>query len=68
MYTMAVRGLLDGGSVMVRRMRAFAIVKQMGRGVVGDGSFFHQFVCDLVAWYALLTWNPVEGGGAFLVV
>ncbi len=34
-YTMAVQGLLDGGSVTVRRMRAFAVVKEIGRaGVV----------------------------------
>ncbi len=33
-YTMAVRGLLDGGSVTVRRMRAFAVAKEMGRGGV----------------------------------
>ncbi len=29
-YTMAVRGLLDGGSVMVRRMRAVAVASEMG--------------------------------------
>ncbi len=28
-YIMAVRGLLDGGSVMVRRMRAFAVANEM---------------------------------------
>ncbi len=28
-YTMAVRGLLDVGSVMVRRMRAFAVANEM---------------------------------------
>ncbi len=33
-YTMAVRGLLDGGSVTVRRMRAFAVANEMGRGGV----------------------------------
>ncbi len=31
---MAVRGLLDGGSVTVRRMRAFAVANEMGRGGV----------------------------------
>ncbi len=31
---MAVRGLLDGGLVTVRRMRAFAVVNEMGRGGV----------------------------------
>ncbi len=31
-YTMAVRGLLDGGSVMVRRMRAFVVASEMVRG------------------------------------
>ncbi len=33
-YTMAVRGLLDGGSVTVRRMRAFAMANEMGGGGV----------------------------------
>ncbi len=33
-YTMAVRGLLDGGSVMVRQMRAFVVASEMGRGDV----------------------------------
>ncbi len=30
-YIMAVQGLLDGGSVMVRRLRAFAVACEMGR-------------------------------------
>ncbi len=29
-YTMAVRGLLDGGSVMVRRMTAVAVASEIG--------------------------------------
>ncbi len=33
-YTKAVRGLLDRGSVTVRRMRAFAVAKEMGWGGV----------------------------------
>ncbi len=33
-YTMTVRGQLDGGSVMVRRMRAFVVASEMGRGGV----------------------------------
>ncbi len=33
-YTTAVRGLLDGGSMMMRRMRAFAVANEMGRGGV----------------------------------
>ncbi len=33
-YTMAVRGLLDVGSVRARRMRAFAEANEMGRGDV----------------------------------
>ncbi len=33
-YTTAVRGLLDGGSVTERRMRAFAVVNGMVRGGV----------------------------------
>ncbi len=69
-YTMAVRGLLGEGSVTVRRMRVFAVANEMGRGgrVGGGGSCFRQFVSDLVAWYALMTWNPDKGGGAFPVV
>ncbi len=62
-YTVAVRGLLDRGSVMVCRMRAFAVANEMGRG-----SCFRQFVSGLVTWYALMTWNPGVGGGAFSVV
>ncbi len=64
-YAMAVRGLLDEGSVMVRRMRAFAVASDMGRG---GGSCFRQFVSCFVAWYAFMTWNPDEGCGAFPVV
>ncbi len=56
---MAVRGLLDGESVMVRRMGAIAVANVMGRG---GGSCFRQFVSGLVAW------NPGAGGGAFPVV
>ncbi len=33
-YTMAVRGLLGEGSMTVHRMRAFAVVNEMGRGGV----------------------------------
>ncbi len=33
-YIVAVRGLMDGGSVRVRRMRAFAVANEMGRGGV----------------------------------
>ncbi len=33
-YTMAVRGLLDGGAVTVRRMGAFAVANETGRGGV----------------------------------
>ncbi len=60
-YTMAVRGLLIGGSVMVRRMRAFAVASEMCRG---GGKWFRQFVSDLVAWNTLVTWNPGEDGGS----
>ncbi len=35
-YTMVVGGLLDGGSVMVRRMRAFAVANEIGRGGVSE--------------------------------
>ncbi len=31
---MAIRGLLGGGSVTMRRMRAFAVANEMGRGGV----------------------------------
>ncbi len=34
----------------------------------GGGSCFRQFVCGLIAWHALVTWNPDVGGGAFPVV
>ncbi len=34
LYTIAVRGLLDGGLVTVRRMRAFAVANEVGRGGV----------------------------------
>ncbi len=33
-YAIAIRYLLFGGSVMVRRMRAFAVANEMGRGFV----------------------------------
>ncbi len=33
-YTIAVRGLLNGGSVMMRRMRTFAVTIEIGRGGV----------------------------------
>ncbi len=33
-YTMAVRGLLGEGLVTVRRIRAFAVANEMGRGGV----------------------------------
>ncbi len=62
---MADWGLLDGRSVMVRRMRAFAVASEMDRG---GGSCFRQFVSGLVAWCALMTWNPDEDGGAFPTV
>ncbi len=66
-YTMAVRGLLGEGSVTVRRTRAVAVANEMGRGgvSVAGASCFRQFVSGLVAWYALMTWNP---GEAFPVV
>ncbi len=48
---MAVQGLLDGGSVPVCRMKAFAVAA--------------AFANSSVAWYALMTCNPDEGSGAF---
>ncbi len=32
---------------------------------VGGGCCFRQFVSGLVAWYALMIWNPDEDGEAF---
>ncbi len=49
---MAVWGLLDGESVMVRRMRAFAVASEMGLGGVSVA------VVATLAWYAHMTWNP----------
>ncbi len=47
-YTMAVRGLLDGGSVTVRRMRAFAVVNEIGRaGVVVAAAFANSSAASL---------------------
>ncbi len=71
-YTMAVRGLLDGRSLKVRRMRAFAVANERwqtsGWRVGGGGSYFHQFISGLVVWYVFVTRNPDESGGAFPVV
>ncbi len=39
-YTMAVRGLLGELSVTVRRMRAFAVANEMGRGGVSVAAAF----------------------------
>ncbi len=39
-YTMVVRGLLDDGSVTVRRMRAFAVANEMGRDGVSVAAAF----------------------------
>ncbi len=32
------------------------------------GSCIRQFVGGLIAWYAFMTWDPDEDGGAFSVV
>ncbi len=64
---MAVRGLLGGESVTVRRMRAFAMANEMGRGGVSV-AVAAAFVSGLVAWYALVTWKLAKGGGAFPVI
>ncbi len=37
---MAVRGLMGEGSVTVRRMRAFAVANEMGRGGVAVAAAF----------------------------
>ncbi len=39
-YTMAIRGLLGGGSVIVRRMWVFAVANEMGRGGVAVAAAF----------------------------
>ncbi len=45
--TMAVQGLLDGGSLMVRRMRAITVANEMGRGGV---SVAVAMAATFVAW------------------
>ncbi len=57
-------GPVGRGSVMVRRMRVFALAGEMGRG---GGNCFGQFVSDLVAWFAFMTWNPYEVDGASII-
>ncbi len=59
-------GPVWGGALTVRRMRAFAVEKMRGSGgrVGGGASCFRQFVSGLVAWYALVAWNPGKCGGA----
>ncbi len=69
-YTMAVRGLLDVGSVTVRRMRAFALANEMGRvgvSVMVAAAFANSSAASLPGM-TLVTWNPDESGGAFPVV
>ncbi len=61
-HNMAVRGLLEGGSVMMRRMKPFEVENEMVRGRVSVAA---AFVTSLLAWHALMTWNT---GGAFPVV
>ncbi len=46
---------------MVRQMKAFTVASEMGRG---GGRWFRQLVSDLVAWNALMTWNPNVDGGS----
>ncbi len=60
-YTMAVRGLLDGGSVMgFRSGKGGGLWQDVG----GSGTCFREFVSGLVAWYALMTWNA-HGDGLY---
>ncbi len=47
---MAVLGLLDGGSVTLRRMKAFAVENDMDRG---GGSCFRQLFSGFIVWYDL---------------
>ncbi len=49
-YTMAIRGMLGGGSVMVCWMRVLVVAREMGRG---GGCYFRQFAIGLISWYAL---------------
>ncbi len=49
-FTMAVRGPLDGGSVILRRMRAFTVPNEMGRGgvsVAAAAAFDNSSVASL---------------------
>ncbi len=49
-YTMAVRGLLDGGSMMMRRVRAFVVASAMGRcgvSVAVAAAFAHSSAASL---------------------
>ncbi len=62
-HNMAVQGLLVG-SVMMRRMKPFAVENEMVRGRVSV-AVAAAFVTRLLAWHALMTWNT---GGAFPVV
>ncbi len=48
-YTMVVRGLFAGGSVTVRRMRAFAVANEMGRGDVSV-AVVAAFTFSSAAW------------------
>ncbi len=56
---------------MVRRMRAFAVANEMGRGgmsVAVAAAVANSSAASLPGMYALVTWNPDKGGGAFPVV
>ncbi len=63
-HNMAVRGLLEGGSVMMRRMKPFAVENEMVRGRVSL-AVAAAFITSLLTWHALMTWNT---GGVFPAV
>ncbi len=59
-------GLLACGSMMVHRVRSFAVVNTIGfRGV---SVVTADFPSSQPTSYALMAWDPDEGGGAFPVV
>ncbi len=69
-YTVVVRGLLGGGSVVVRWMRAFAVVIEMDRGgmSVFGCSCFRNFVSGLVARRVFVAGNTDADARASPVV
>ncbi len=58
---MAVWDLFTGGSVT--SMRAFSVANEMCRG----DSCFREFVIDHDSWYGIVTVDPDEVDGTFLL-